>query len=143
MDWGSLAVGAKPAWLAVLLAIVLGGCAGDGQRKTNENTFPPDYRTDILKELHRTLDDPAGIRDAYIAEPVLKTYQTNPRYIACLRFNARDKTGEYAGSKDVAAFFVSGRLTQILPATRELCGNAAYQPFPELQKLCRELVCKS
>ena len=63
------------------------------------------------------------------------------RYIACIRFNGKNKDGQYTGSKDMAAYFVTTRLTQIVNADREMCGNAAYQPFPELQKLCRTAVC--
>ena len=65
------------------------------------------------------------------------------RYVACLRYNAKDEFGKYAGSKDKVAFFYAGQITQLVDASRELCGNAAYQPFPELQALCRSLDCKS
>jgi hypothetical protein len=131
------------ALAAALLAIALGACAERGASKVEENILPTDYRPDILTEMRRHVDDPEGIRDAYIAEPALRPYGTVSRYVVCIRFNARNNDGRYVGSKDMAAFYYAGRMTRILDSDRELCGSAAYQPFPELQKLCRELVCKS
>ena len=42
----------------------------------------------------------------------------------------------YTGSKDRIAYFYGGHLNQLVEATKEQCGNAAYKPFPELEKLC-------
>ena len=42
----------------------------------------------------------------------------------------------YAGSTDRIAYFYGGHLNQLVEATKEQCGNAAYKPFPELEKLC-------
>ena len=72
----------------------------------------------------------------------MKTSLGTTRYIACLRYNAKNNDGQYTGSRDMAAYFVTTRLSQIVPADRELCGNAAYQPFPELQNLCPTKDCK-
>ena len=41
-----------------------------------------------------------------------------------------------AGSKDRIAYFFGGHLNQLIEASTEQCGNAAYKPFPELEKLC-------
>ena len=136
-------VGAKYAWVAVLLAITVCACTRTVPKKIEDNIYPADYKSEILDQLHGQLYDPTNIRDAYIAEPAVKTYLTTPRYIACIRFNAKDRSAQYAGSKDMAAFFFAGKITQIVDASHELCGNAPYQPFPELQKLCREITCKS
>jgi len=122
---------------------MLCACAEHAAPKVEENILPTDYRDEILKQLRLHVDDPVGIRDAYIAEPALRPYGTVSRYVVCVRFDARGKDGRYVGNKDMAAFYYAGRITRIADADRELCGNAAYQPFPELQKLCRELVCKS
>ena len=62
------------------------------------------------------------------------------RYVACVRYNARDKQGNYAGPKEGAAIYVSGRLDQFLDrphVVKELCKDAALAPFPELEKLTR------
>lgn len=139
----SPAIAAKNIAPAVLLALTLGACGGGAEKPVEPNIFPTDYKTRILTTLRGQLSDPTGIRDAAIAEPALKNNAGAQRYIACLRYNAKDDSGRYAGNKEKAAFFYAGQLTQIVDANRELCGNAAYQPFPELQALCRSLDCKS
>ena len=68
---------------------------------------------------------------------MLKPFGAESRYAACVRYNARDGEGQYAGSKDRIAVFYAGELNQLIIATPEQCGNAAYQPFPELESLKR------
>jgi len=114
------------------IALAVGACAKDPP-KEQSNIFPADYKAQILKRLRMHLEDPTNLRDAYLAEPVLRNYQATTRYIACLRYNAKEQ-GQYAGGKEMAAFFYEGQITQIVPAG-ELCANAAYLPFPEAQKM--------
>jgi hypothetical protein len=61
--------------------------------------------------------------------------------VVCVKFNAREPGGRYAGSKEMAGIFYNGQLTHMIAATPELCGGAAYQPFPELTRMCREVRC--
>ena len=128
---------------AVLIAASLAACSGTSapEPAINPNVPPANYKAEILASVHGSLDDPTGIRDAFIAEPALKPSGRETRYIVCLRFNAKGNDGQYSGIKERAAFFYAGRLTTISDATKEQCGGVAYQPFPELQKLCREVVC--
>jgi hypothetical protein len=140
---GTRQVGLVALLVLALLAAALCGCAQNGPPKVEENVYPKDYRPDVVSLLRRKIEDPYGIREAYIAEPVLKSLPSgSTRYIACIRFNAKNKDEQYQGAKEFAAYFFEGQLTQIVDAGRELCGNAAYQPFPELEKYCREQVCK-
>jgi len=127
---------------ALLLPILLAGCAAPEEKKVEENLYPQNYRTEILDHLHRQLPDPTGIRDAFVSEPALMNVGNAQRYVACLRFDPREAPGKYAGLREMAVYYYAGRMTQMVKATPELCGKAAYQPFPELTKLCRELVCK-
>jgi len=135
------------ALLAVLLtaslATALCACAEHGEKKVEENIYPTNYKPGIIARLRLMVEDPIGIRDAYISTPAIRSNGGTNRYIVCVRFNARDANGQYAGNKEVAAFFYAGDMTQIVDSNSELCGGAAYQPFPELQKLCVEAVCKS
>jgi hypothetical protein len=80
------------------------------------------------------------VRDAYVSEPALRTFESLDRYSVCIRYNARKSNGQYAGSKDSLVLFRDGRLDRIveldrLPSVRDICKDAAYQPFPELQKM--------
>jgi hypothetical protein len=133
------------AILAACAAAVLAAC--HYAPKEEENAVP---RTDEYKERIQTfvrnqLTDPTGIRDAFITEPMLRPVGRNTtRYVVCFKFNPKDNNDarRYAGTKEVAAIFYNGRISQFTGAAPELCGNAPYQPYPELQALCREIVCQ-
>lgn len=128
---------------ALLIGAALAGCSSQpAEQKVEENLFPQDYRAGILNYLREQLPDPTGIRDAFIAEPRLTEVGGASRYIVCLRFDPKDAQGRYSGIREMAVYYYAGRMTQMIKATPALCGKAAYQPFPELTKLCRELDCK-
>jgi hypothetical protein len=82
------------------------------------------------------------VREAYISEPALGPIGKDQRYTACVRYNARDAASHYAGSTDRIAYFYGGHLNQLIQASKEQCGNAAYKPFPELEKLCLATKCE-
>jgi hypothetical protein len=83
------------------------------------------------------LNDPSRIRDAAVSEPGLKTFDGLDRYVVCVRYNARRGSGQYAGAKDSLVLFNDGRLDRIVDNARETCKDAAYRPFPELERLTR------
>jgi hypothetical protein len=123
---------------AALVTLALAACNSfvpEKERPVEENRYPKNYKTAILDRLRSQLTDEKGIRGAFLAEPVLKPRDAIARYVACIRLDSKDDRGQYMGSKEYAAFFFDGELTQIVNATREMCDKAAYQPFPELEKL--------
>jgi hypothetical protein len=129
-------------WLPVLAALVLAGCGSDWmrtrERSEQANTTPPvTYKSDIIAFMRTYLNDPAGVRDAFMSEPALRTVDSVSRYVVCLRYNARKSDGRYAGSKDSLVLFRDGRLDRIIDNARERCRDAAYQPFPELERMQR------
>jgi hypothetical protein len=104
------------------------------------NTPPTNYKADILAYMRTYLNDPSGVRGAYIGEPELRNIPGAPsaqRYMLCLRFNAKDSTGKYEGSRDRLVAFLSGRLDTLVPARKDQCSKTNWQPFPELEKLKR------
>ena len=104
------------------------------------NTTPPapSYKADIVAFMRTYLNDPTGVRDAFISEPALRTLENVDRYTVCLRYTARKSGGqEYAASKDSLVVFRDGRLDRIVDNARETCKDAAYQPFRELEQLSR------
>jgi hypothetical protein len=122
----------------VAAALALSACSSfipDKEKPVEENLYPKNYKAAILDRLRAQLPDTKGIRGAFLAEPVLKPRDAITRYIACIRFDAKDERGQYQGNKEFAAFFFGGELTQIVDATRAVCDKAAYQPFPELERL--------
>jgi len=124
--------------LALALALALAACSSDKKEpEENPNVFPTDYKNEILFTMTTMLDDPTNVRNAYISDPILRAAGKNERYMACVRSDSRDVSKQYAGSKDRIAIFYGGHLNQLIDATKEQCGNAAYKPFPELERLRR------
>jgi hypothetical protein len=141
-------MGQRALLVAALATASLGGCATEigpssSELKANwdaQNVFPERYRQDLLAFLHTYLHDPSHIRDAGVSQPQLKYIGPGDRYVACVRYNARNTDGKYQGSKDGAATYVSGKLDRFLDTpkeVRELCKDVAFAPFPELEKLTR------
>jgi hypothetical protein len=124
------------------VALALAACSSFNEPKTEANKLPSDYKPAILDYLRKDLEDPTNIRDAFISEPALRPVGGATRYVVCFRFNARER-GRYAGSKEMAAVFFDNQITQLVAGSPELCGGAAYQPFPELQRLCRSINCQA
>jgi hypothetical protein len=131
------------AWLAIALSLGLAGCNSDWinarDRATVANTTPPapTYKADIVALMHTYLNDPTGVRDAFISEPALRPVDNASRYTVCLRYTARKGGGQYAPSKDNLVVFRDGRLDHVVDNAREICKDAAYQPFRELERLSR------
>jgi hypothetical protein len=97
--------------------------------------FPANHRAELVSFFRTYLIDPRQVREAGLAEPVQRSLAGRPRYVACVRMNARDTYGRYPGAADRAVLFVDGRLDRVLENGPEICAGATYAPFPELEKL--------
>lgn len=134
-------------WLALLAVLIIGGCTTEvgpspAELKAQwdaQNVVPQNYKNDLMAFLRTYLNDPTHIRAATVSQPQLKQVGPGERYIACVRYNAR-VDGKYAGVKDGAAIYVSGKLDRYVsapPEVKEFCKDAVYAPFPELETLTR------
>jgi len=134
-------------WLALLAMLMVGGCATEigptpAELKATweaQNVFPQNYKADLMAYMRTYLNDPTHVRGAAVAQPQLKPVGPGERYVACVRYTAR-VGGKYAGSKDGAAIYVSGKLDRFLDTPSEVseyCKAATYVPFPELETLTR------
>jgi hypothetical protein len=130
---------------AALFALGLAGCAWTGgndslsytaDRGVENQPYPANYRPELLALLRTYLNDPTGVREAAIAQPVQKEVGGRRRYVVCVRFNARG-TGGYAGVKERAGMYIDGRLDRVIEDAGELCAGATYAAFPEMEKLTR------
>ncbi|HXZ21597.1 MAG TPA: hypothetical protein VEH78_02405 [Pseudolabrys sp.] len=129
----------RTASLCLLLLVILAvaACSSSGKApEENPNQFPASYKTEILATMATTLDDPTLVRDAYISEPVIRRAGTEERYVVCVRSNSRNGAKQYEGSKDRIGYFYAGHLNQLVEAKDGQCANAAYKPYPELEKFC-------
>jgi len=134
--------------LALVLAwpLALAGCFGsDGDRPSlmegsqagGSQPFPDNFRSDTLALMRSYLNNPVGVREASMADPVLREIGGRQFYVACLRFTPRETDGSYKGMRERAAVFVNGRGDRIVDRAGELCTGAVYAPFPELEKMTR------
>jgi hypothetical protein len=142
--WREKIMGLRAANLCLLsvFALAVAGCSSGGKPPEEDpNVFPSSYKEEILLTLTNLLEDPTNVRDAYISDPVLRTIGKDQRYTVCVRSDSRNINKQYVGSKDRIGYFYGGHLNQLVDATKEQCGNAAYKPFPELEKLCQARKC--
>ena len=128
---------------ALIGLLLLAGCSGERQFSGVEtqggagvNVFPEKYREEILAYQRSFLNDPTGIRTAGISQPALRKVGSVERYVVCVRFNAKGPGGGYVGEREHLAIFLAGKLDQ-MGVTRDLCKDAAYEPFPEMERLTR------
>lgn len=130
----------------LLLPIVLSACAASDEgrpvtftddRGVVDQPYPVNFRTEVLAFMRSYLNNPAGIREASMAEPVQRVVGGRLRYVVCLRFSPRESDGGYREPRERAVLFVDGRLDRLVENTGELCTGAAYAPFAEMEKLTR------
>jgi hypothetical protein len=135
------------AWpLLALIAGLLTGCSGGSNvldyitpgkvpdvPVLDPGLFPAEYKAEIINFLRGSLT--TRVRDAYIAQPVLRPMDKVPQYITCVRYNLLDAKNQPAGSETKLAIFLGGRLMQFIPGDPQVCAGLAYQRFPELDSL--------
>jgi hypothetical protein len=119
--------------LLLLAAGTLGtfaGCSGSSKDQPTGtvelDTFPPNYRTQIVGFLRQSLTNRADFRGAMIAEPAIKPVGPSQHFVVCVQFTPR------SGIKTKAAVYLAGQMTQFVDATPEQCANAVFTPFKEL-----------
>jgi hypothetical protein len=83
------------------------------------------------------LNNPVGVRDAEMAEPVQRVVGGRLRYVSCLRYSARDSAGNYREPRENAILYVDGRLDRLIEKPGDACAGAVYAPFRELQGMGR------
>jgi len=130
----------------LLLPVALAACAGGDEVKSitytddrgvSNQPFPTNYKNEILSFMRTYLNNPVGVRDAVMAEPVQRVVGGRLRYVSCLRFSARDSDGNYRETRERAVLFVDGRLDRIIENAGDPCAGVVYAPFPALQTMAR------
>ena len=139
--------GISARFAAILaLPMALAACAGSDEGRSITYTddrgvanqpFPNNYKSEILSFMKTYLNNPVGVRDAAMAEPVQRVVDGRLRYVTCLRFTARDTEGNYREPRERAILFVDGRLDRLVENAGEPCAGAVYAPFPDLEKMTR------
>ena len=141
-----MATSAKLA-ASLLLPIMLSACAGGSDegrpitytddRGVSNQPYPNNYRTEVLAFMKTYLNNPVGVHEAAMAEPVQRVVSGRLRYVVCLRFVQRESDGSYREPRERAALFVDGRFDRLAENAGEPCAGAVYAPFPEMEKMTR------
>ncbi len=130
---------AAGASLLSILMLAVAACSSDYNKGSavNPNLYPTKYKQQIVATLRRILSDPTHVRNGLISDPVLTVVGKDQRYTACVRLTERDyQTRQYGEPDTRIAYFYGGELNQLVKAKDDQCVNAAYKPFPEVEKLC-------
>lgn len=140
-------MGTSAKFAAILvLPIVLAACAGSDEgrpitytddRGVANQPFPNNYRLEVLAFMRSYLNNPVGVHEAAMADPVQRMVGGRLRYVTCLRFSPRKSDGGYREPRERAILFVDGRLDRLVENASEPCAGAVYAPFPEMEKLTR------
>jgi hypothetical protein len=99
--------------------------------------FPDNYRAEMLAFMRTYLNNPVGVRDAMMADPVQRTVGGRVRWVTCVRYSERQLDGTFREPRERAVVFINGRLDRVAQNSGELCAAAAYGPFPDVEKLSR------
>jgi hypothetical protein len=139
--------------VAIMLVLVCAACSKAGdlmdsftftqsrEAPVEPNIFPADFKAQIIRTVPKIQDDPSNLRGAFYSDPVLDPKGSVQVYTSCVRFDARDITQQYLGSRDYVAYYYGGRLQQFVPAAQGQCNYATYKPFPELEQACQKPRC--
>ncbi len=101
-----------------------------GSDSAGNQPFPNNYRSELLAFMKTYLNNPVGVHDAAMAEPVQRDVNGKMRYVSCLRFAARESDGSYRVAQERAIVYVNGRLDRMIEKAAETCAGAVYAPFP-------------
>jgi len=127
----------------IALLFLLSACGGTDYMASQERehqantTVPRDYRADIVAFMRTYLNDPTNVRGAYVTAPALRTIDGASRYASCVRYSAKNSSGQYAPSKDSIVLFRVGRLDRVIDNARDQCRDAPFEPFPEMERMTR------
>jgi hypothetical protein len=130
----------------LLLPIALAACADSGESKhitftddrgVANQPYPDNYKVEVLSFMRTYLNNPVGVHDAAMADPVQRVVGGRLRYVSCLRFTPRESDGSYREPRERAVLYVDGRLDRVVENASEPCAGAVYAPFPALEQMAR------
>jgi hypothetical protein len=139
----------SPLAAVLLLPLLLTGClTGGGEesrgsisftddRGYSNQPYPKNYKGEVLAFMRTYLNNPVGVREAMMAEPVQRTVGGRLRYVGCIRYTPRESDGSYREPREQALVYVDARLDRMLENPGEACAGATYAAFPELEKMSR------
>ena len=148
--------GGWSAWV-VGAAALLAGCSGDSAPKSSPVAspslldyvtpgkvietpmvpalYPDQYKVQIANFMRTWLENAGKVKDAFVAQPVLRPMSGTQLYVTCVRYNSRTNGGQYIGDRTNLVIFLNGSISQFVENDPAICGSLSYQRYPELEKL--------
>ncbi len=128
---------ASSVLLCVLIAALL-GCSPDKAPTVESNAAPTKSKDEIIDTLKKLFEknDTGSVTGAMISDPALEQVGSDQHYTACVRYTAHSTSNNLTANVERVAYFYAGHLNQLVEAAPGECRNAAYKPFPELDKVC-------
>jgi hypothetical protein len=125
-------------------AAALAACAPDKTPNAESNVVPARYKDEIIETLRKVFEknDTTSVTNALISDPALRPVGSEQHYTVCIRYTAHGTAYNLTANAERIAYFYGGHLNQLVEASKEQCGNAAYKPFPELDQVCLGKGCK-
>lgn len=122
-----------------LLAAVLAACAADEVPKVESNTYPSNYKAEIIDTLKQDVfykNDTIKVTNALLSDPALLAVGKEQHYVSCVRYTSHGAEYNLTATATRKAYFYGGHINQLVPVTEDECAKAAYKPFPELDQVC-------
>lgn len=107
----------------IIIALCTFGCAAGDIGVP----VPSTYKDLVSSALRSSLKDPYTVRDAQISAP---SSLVGGAQGVCVKFNAKNSYGAYAGIETDAFVFHDGKAIPVLAVG---CADLSYSPFPELE----------
>lgn len=115
--------------LAALLGAVLCGCQTDQPQPAS--VIPPDHKAAIIAAKGQLWKDPDSIKSASITSP---RRHMGMMWHVCVRSNAKNSFGGYAGEKDMLiGLYDDGRQPSVLMTDAGGYCEYPHEPFPEIE----------
>ncbi len=142
-------MGISARYLALLLPLALAGCLTDGDdsgrsfsftsdRGVADQPFPGNYHTEILAFMKTYLNNPVGLHDTAMAEPVQRTVGGRLRYVSCLRYAVREARRQLSrAAASTPSFMSMGGSTMSSKTPASFVPAQTYAPSPELAAMVR------
>lgn len=121
--------------LTALAALSLTGCVSSTPAmRSSARPATTAERTEITNSVRVALKDPYSIREAALTS--VFTFPNGSEGI-CVRGNAKNSFGGYAGVTTALLYLRNGRvvMSNMDAFAQSTCADFAFQPFPELEQL--------
>lgn len=102
--------------------------------KADPTLFPTQYKTAIVEFMRTWTENPGRVKDATIAQPVLRPVGNSQLYVTCVRYKPWG-TNQFLEERTITVLFLTGRVSQVLPEDPQICRGLSYQRYVELDQM--------